>query len=318
MFRLTHFCGVAPRLLRDRRHVRSARVPRPTHRRRLSLQQLEDRRLLTVTVDTLLDEADGSIVDGDVSLRDAVALVTAGDTIDFAPALNGGTIDLTLGQISIRRAMTIDASGLADGLTVDASVSDPTPDTNNRDGRRVLSVNDNLSTNAEVLLRGLTLTGGDVNGNGGAIDNRETLTIVDSTITDNSASFGGGIHNTGILSVESSEITGNRANFGGGLRNGRLATVTDSSIADNRATQGGGVFNFGNLTVTDSIVSGNAANSVSGGGLINSGRMTIVGVTIVENSARFGGGIRNANNGTLSIVDSSFLRNSATEDGGGI
>ena len=42
--------------------------------RRLRSESLEDRRLLAViTVNTLTDEADGSIDDGDISLRDALA-----------------------------------------------------------------------------------------------------------------------------------------------------------------------------------------------------------------------------------------------------
>src|SRR5262249_14840717 len=39
--------------------------------KRLRIEPLEPRRLLTITVNTLVDETDGSIVDGDVSLRDA-------------------------------------------------------------------------------------------------------------------------------------------------------------------------------------------------------------------------------------------------------
>ena len=39
--------------------------------RQLRIEPLEDRRLLSITVNTLVDEADGSIVDGDISLRDA-------------------------------------------------------------------------------------------------------------------------------------------------------------------------------------------------------------------------------------------------------
>ena len=52
--------------------------------RRLSVEPLEDRRLLSITVNTLIDEADGSIVDGDISLRDAIAAAAPGETIDFS------------------------------------------------------------------------------------------------------------------------------------------------------------------------------------------------------------------------------------------
>ena len=45
---------------------------------RLTLEPLEDRRLLTITVDTLVDELDFSIVDGDISLRDAMRAAAPG------------------------------------------------------------------------------------------------------------------------------------------------------------------------------------------------------------------------------------------------
>jgi hypothetical protein len=56
-----------------RRFAPQSRVPqRPSgacpFQRRPRVEPLEDRRLLSITVDTLLDEADGSIADGDVSL----------------------------------------------------------------------------------------------------------------------------------------------------------------------------------------------------------------------------------------------------------
>jgi hypothetical protein len=55
--------------------------------RRLRFESLERRELLSITVNTLVDERDGNIIsDGDVSLRDAIELAPAGETIDFAPS----------------------------------------------------------------------------------------------------------------------------------------------------------------------------------------------------------------------------------------
>src|SRR5262245_53599574 len=80
-------------------------------RRALHVEMLEDRRLLAVVVSTLVDEADGSIVDGDISLRDAIALAPSGETISFNPALTSGgpaTIQLTnLGELVIGKNLTI-------------------------------------------------------------------------------------------------------------------------------------------------------------------------------------------------------------------
>src|SRR3989304_1264208 len=76
-----------------------------SHGRRLRIEPLEDRRLLSITVNTLVDEADGSIVDGDISLRDAIAAAISGDTINFSVT---GTINLSVGSSNSNRHLTID------------------------------------------------------------------------------------------------------------------------------------------------------------------------------------------------------------------
>ena len=88
----------AVRVIDDRRR----RVIRDgKHRKRFQMEPLEDRRMLAVIiVDTLTDELDGSIVDADVSLRDAIALSGTGDMITFDATLDGGTILLTLGELT--------------------------------------------------------------------------------------------------------------------------------------------------------------------------------------------------------------------------
>ncbi len=63
-----------------------------TRRRSLRCESLEKRNLLTITVNTLLDEAVGSIDDGDVSLRDAIAAALPGETIDFDGARSGDVV----------------------------------------------------------------------------------------------------------------------------------------------------------------------------------------------------------------------------------
>ena len=183
--------------------------------RRLHTESLEDRCLLTViTVDTLTDEADGSINDGDISLRDAIALASPGDTIDFDAALDGGTILLVLGELVVTQSLTIDATALASGLTIDASGNDPTP--GRFDGSRVLNIDDGNDTiDSEVTLSGLTLTGltltgGDVDGNGGAVYSAETLRVMDGIIKDNLAfgfAGGGGISGNAVT-IANSTISG--------------------------------------------------------------------------------------------------------------
>ena len=98
--------------------------------------------MLAIIVDTLIDEMDGSIVDGDISLRDAITAATSGETIQFAESLSGETITLTQDELAISRALTIDANDLAAGLTIDASGNDPTPATQRGDGSRIFNIDD--------------------------------------------------------------------------------------------------------------------------------------------------------------------------------
>ena len=50
----------------------------------LAVTPVAPARASTLTVDTLTDEADGSCIDGDCSLRDAVAAAISNDTITFS------------------------------------------------------------------------------------------------------------------------------------------------------------------------------------------------------------------------------------------
>jgi hypothetical protein len=140
------------------------------------------------------------------------------------------------------------------------------------------------------------------------VDNSTFLTIVDSTISDNSAAdglrgnsaslTGGGIYILGsAIIINNSTISGNSAPSlqGGGIWNrGSFLTIVDSTISDNSAADGGGIWNRGSLaTVTRSTISGNSATLV-GGGIKHEGtdQLTVTDSTISGNSATDGGGRR--------------------------
>ena len=63
-----------------------------------------------LVIDTLNDESDGSITDGDVSLRDAISNAEKGAVIAFSPSIKGGTIKLT-DRVTIAKDVTIDGQG---------------------------------------------------------------------------------------------------------------------------------------------------------------------------------------------------------------
>lgn len=111
----------------------------------------------------------------------------------------------------------------------------------------------------------------------GVIVNYGTLTVKESSVSDNFTYFGGGIGNDGTLYVTNSTLSDNSAVAGGGIGNTGMLTVTNSTLSNNVASAGGGIYNEGGTVyVTNSTLSGNSAN---GGGISNEG-----GVVYVTNS----------------------------------
>jgi len=309
------------------RHSKKSSQNGSRHDRSLRLEPLEERRLLAITVDTLVDEADGSIIDGDISLRDAIAAATPGETINFSVT---GTINMddALGEMLIDKGLIITGPG-ANQLTIDAG-DGPDNLPGNGDGYRIFNISDGTGALVDVEISGLTLTGGDIDGfgvNGGAILNRENLTVSSSTVSGNEARRGGAILNDyGTLTVTNSTISGNSANTeGGGITSlgiGSTVNVTNSSISGNSASfYGGGIFSLDStlIIITDSIVSDNQAGD-DGGGIHSRGTVTVTNSTISGNSANSGkgGGIYSKDESTLTIVTDSTISDNSANDGGGI
>lgn len=148
------------------------------------------------------------------------------------------------------------------------------------------------------------LDGSDVIGGGGAIFNAENLTVASSHITGNSAPnvldgsyetrlAGGGIQSRGSLSIVESTISGNSATgSGGGIDAGGQLLVLGSTISNNSAAYSGGAIatnGYATLAIADSTISGNQAGG-SGGGLALEGITNIHQSTISGNAAQHGGG----------------------------
>ena len=193
---------------------------------------------LTVNPFTPLVVANNSDT-GSGSLRQAVldAAAHAGaDTITFAPGFTGPI--LLASEIDIASDVTIDASNVTNGLTISG---------NNL--TRLFFVNGGKS----LTLTGLTLTGGNAAGSGGAIDNNGTLTLTQCTLSANTASsYGGAIANDGATAS---------------------AALTHCTLALNQSTgtsaggDGGGAidnYNLAALTLTGCILAGNTSATGSG------------------------------------------------------
>lgn len=262
--------------------------------------------LPTVVVNTVVDENDG-IGAGNVSLRDAVSGAVAGSTITFAPALDGETLTLTVGQLAVDKNLLIDASALPQGLTLTGSVPR---------AFRVASV-------SQASLKGLTIA--DIvsyEDHGAAIRNAGTLDLTDCTMAGNTGNKGGAVHNTGSgrLAMAGCVLVKNEGqDDGGGLYNGGEATLTRCHLRSNGSSQcGAGIANDGTLVLTECSVISSSANS-DAGGLLNRWQATLDRCTFSENRAEAGSGGGVVNTGWLDLV-SSTLANNLTQDlpGGGI
>jgi hypothetical protein len=315
--------------------IRTRRSTKHPAFRRLGLEQLEDRRVLApVIVTTPLDKVD--LNDGVTSLREALFitnLLPGLDTIEFDFGHDGpATIRLQLGELKITDATTIHGSG-PNLLTIDASDNDPTPEVHNADGSRIFHIARDAEEPVSVTISGMRLTGGDALGFGGAILNREELTLSGCIITGNSAhgglsGGGGGVHSDkGELNIIECTISGNYSSSTGGgvetnstgvkirhsavrenssfLGGGGLrfkfseASVEHTTIVDNKANSGGGVYNEnGRLEISSSLIKGNTLGGIGsarGGGIYNvGGALTVSACTISSNTATKGAGIHNS------------------------
>ena len=104
MWFISLFC----RSKQSRTRARVGRIASPAYRRSSfvpRLEVLEDRTVLsTLTVMNNLDSGAGS-------LRDAIKNANIGDTIVFAPSLDGQTITLTSGELAISKSLDIAGPG---------------------------------------------------------------------------------------------------------------------------------------------------------------------------------------------------------------
>ena len=240
---------------------------------------------------------------GPGSLREAIGLAqsrSGPNLITFASNLDGQSIDLIGGHLEIPSngsLLTIDASGLPGGLTLDAGGNS-----------RVMEI----LHGAEVQLKGLVFTGGVAAGQG-------------------SERFGGAIHNDhGELTLDLCTLRGNSASHGGAIFNNAISgnaslTLSRCTISGNSGSAAGaGIYNDGSrsgdavLTIDACTISGNSGQGIYNDGFEGVARMSLSQSTITGNSTS---GI--ANDGprgvvTAQIERSTISRNHSPWGGGGI
>ena len=198
----------------------------------------------TLTVMNLTDSDPGS-------LRATIAVATEGDTIVFDDSLSGLTIVLNAtSPLVIDKGLTIDGSSLPDGITISGN-----------DVSRVFEVFKNGGDPIVVSMSDFTIADGFKVGNGGAIDNKEELTLTDMTVTGNKCSFrGGAIVNSAVLNVFDSTFEGNQSTtVGGTINNVATANFSNCTFTANKALGDGGsaIYTEGLVTLVHCTVSGN-------------------------------------------------------------
>jgi CSLREA domain-containing protein len=297
-------------------------------------------------VNSLADPGDGPCDATQCTLREAINDPESTE-ISFAPGLTG---PITLarpaaggGQLLLDKTLTI--TGPNAGITIRRRSTDP-------DFRII-----RIASGVTVTLTNLILRNGKTDRAGGGIFNDGTLSLVKTTVADNTAAVpGGGIANYGPLILTSSTVAGNTGggidnhgpltltnstvahNSGAGIANyiNRTLTLTNSTIARNSGVgignrggtltlihstvaynSNGGIASGGTSTLTYARIVGNSTTG-EGGGIANAGGLTLTNSTVARNSAASGGGIANREPGGVTITKSTVVGNSATQEGGGI
>lgn len=189
------------------------------------------------------------------TLRDALANVCPGDTITFNLAGAGPhTITLTTGELLVAIDITINNNS-GERITVSGNHTS-----------RVFNINSGKTAN----IIGLSIAAGNTTGDGAGILNDGALTIVNSTLFDNTAGADGGAINTTATSTSltliNTTISGNTAGGSGGglITLGGTVSIINTTITNNTADSdnngqgdGGGIRSHGTVTLKNTILFGN-------------------------------------------------------------
>ncbi len=303
------------------------------------IETLESRVLFATIV--LTDPGDS----GPGTLRNALASAVDGDTID-ATGLSG-SITLSSGELAISSSVTITGPGsaalsisgngasrifdIASGKTVSISQLTLTAGTSGNGGAIV--------TDGNVTLDHVVISGSRAAVAGAAIyENSGSLTILSSTLSNNTTA-GGGDASGGAIFASTGSLVIRNSTFSGNIA--QPADVPPNTVSGNIARGGAIYIDNASTTITNSTFNGNAAHgganpditgtvggdghggaiytagsgSLSLGNVTLSGNQAIGGAGANANGVGNGGAIESANPGFLIAVQNTIIQGNTADNG---
>jgi len=255
----------------------------------------------TFTVNSVADSLDSipgdgicSDVSGNCTLRAAIQETNAlaGADIIMLPA---GTYNLAIAGVGEELAASGDLD-INDSLTINGAGAQVSF-INGQAIDRVFDIGPSIAA-ITVTFNNMTVTNGNVAGNGGLIRNAGTFMLTESVLENGQAALGGGLHTIGNLTVSRSLFHANTSSSDGGgfFQGGGTTNITNTTFSANTATgNGGGLFlaTAVSTTLGFNTIAFNSASLNGGGGLFNAGNLalnsTIVSDNTSENCANSGG-----------------------------
>ncbi len=238
---------------------------------------------------TLAGSSENAAATGDLDITKSVTITGAGvgQTI-----IDGNSIDRVFDIRTVGIVVHISGVTIRNGATAESSGFD------NGGGIRILA--GQVSISGSVVTEN-SASGGDFNVGGGIyIEGQSSLTVSNTTVSNNSADQGGGIYAdldvSGTVSINGSTINNNTAlttGFGAGggiyIQFGGNVSITNSTISDNGhedGLQGGGIYiQGGSLSLKSVTISGNKSQTGAGSGIDDEGASGITSQnTIFDNS----------------------------------
>jgi hypothetical protein len=220
-----------------------------------------------------------------------------------------GVIAPGAGLLSLPEAVgfaNLDTAGIS-SITFDATVF-ATPQTITLKGTQLELSNTSEAETITGPASGVTISGGGLS-RVFQVDGHVSAFLSGLTIKGGTATAGGGLDNLGVATLIDCTVSGNSATTsnGGGLDNQGTATLTNCTVSGNSATVGGGVNSQGTLSLTNCTVSGNSATTAFGGLDSSSGTLTLTNTIVAGN---FGGadlGSTSAFSGTNNLLGGNAL-----------